>query len=224
MGYLNNQTITVDAILTTKGRELLAKGAQYFNITQFALCDDEVDYGLYDVAHPLGSNYYGQLIENMPILEAFPDTDQSMKYKLITLPRGSKFIPYIKVPTTVLNLSSGARLATISPTTSNLAGGNGLLGYTAILSDSTVANLRVAPGGQLQAGVASSIPTFLSDDGTSRSVTAVGYSFQVEYISQTRNKVASLIIIGNETGGRATITVNVGKDDAFNVEDATATA
>jgi len=224
MGYLNNQTITVDAILTTKGRELLAKGAQYFNITQFALCDDEVDYGLYDVAHPLGSNYYGQLIENMPILEAFPDTDQSMKYKLITLPRGSKFIPYIKVPTTVLNLSSGARLATISPTTSNLAGGNGLLGYTAILSDSTVANLRVAPGGQLQAGVASSIPTFLSDDGTSRSVTAVGYSFQVEYISQTRNKVASLIIIGNETGGRSTITVNVSKDDAFNVEDATATA
>jgi hypothetical protein len=221
MGYLNNQTVTVDAILTTKGRELLAKGAQYFNITQFALCDDEVDYGLYDVTHPLGSNYYGQVIENMPILEAFPDTDQLMKHKLITLPRGTKFIPTISVPNTQINLSSAARVAPIQPSTSGIAGGNGLLGYTAILSDSTVANLRVAPGGQLQAGVQSSIPTFLSDDGTARSVTAVGYSFQVEYISQTRDKVASLIIIGNETGGRVTITVNVAKDQAFSIVDAT---
>lgn len=223
MGYLNNQTVTVDAILTTKGRELLAKGAQFFNITQFALCDDEVDYGLYDVTHPLGSNYYGQVIENMPILEAFPDTDQLMKHKLITLPRGSKFIPTISIPNTVINLTSAARIATISPTTSNIAGGNGLLGYTAILSDSTVANLRVAPGGQLQAGVVDSVPTFLSDDGTARSISAVGYSFQVEYISQTSNKVASLILIGNETGGRITATINVAKDSAFQVVDSSAT-
>lgn len=221
MGYLNNQTVTVDAILTTKGRELLAKGAQYFNITQFALCDDEVDYGLYDVTHPLGSNYYGQVIENMPIVEAFPDTDQLMKYKLITLPRGTKFIPTVSIPNTIINLSSAARVATISPTTANLAGGNGLLGYTAILSDSTVANLRVAPGGQLQSGLQSSIPTFLSDDGTARSVTVSGYSFQVEYISQTRDKVASLILIGNETGGRVTATINVAKDQAFSVVDNT---
>ena len=220
MGYLNNQTITVDAILTTKGRELLSKGAQFFNITQFALCDDEIDYGLYDVTHPLGSNYFGQVIENMPLLEAFPDTDQLMKHKLITLPRGTKFIPSVKVASTVINLSSAARIATVSPSTSNLAGGNGLLGFTAVLSDSTIANLRVAPGGQLQAGVASSIPTFLSDDGTARSVTAVGYSFQLEYISQTSNKVASLIIIGNETGGRVTVTVNSARDLAYSALDA----
>ena len=43
MGYLNNQVITVDAILTKKGRELLAKGDGSFNITQFALSDDEVE-------------------------------------------------------------------------------------------------------------------------------------------------------------------------------------
>jgi len=48
MGYLNNQIITVDAILTKKGRELLAKGDGSFNITQFALSDDEVDYTLYN--------------------------------------------------------------------------------------------------------------------------------------------------------------------------------
>lgn len=214
MGYLNNQTVTVDAILTTKGRELLAKGEQYFKITQFALADDEVDYTLYDVTHPLGSNYYGQVIENMPIIEAFPDTDQLMKFKLVTLPRGSKYIPTISVPSTNIILTNGATIATINPTTANIPNGNGVLGYTAILSDSTVANLRVAPGGQIQAS-AGSVPGFISDDGTVRSVSAVGFGFQIEYISQTRDRVASLIIIGNETGGRTTITITSQQNQIF---------
>ena len=47
MGYLNNSVITVDAILTTKGRELLARNDGSFQITQFALSDDEIDYTLY---------------------------------------------------------------------------------------------------------------------------------------------------------------------------------
>ena len=40
MGYLSNQLLTVDAILTRKGRELLAKNDGSFKITQFALADD----------------------------------------------------------------------------------------------------------------------------------------------------------------------------------------
>jgi hypothetical protein len=97
MGYLSNSgTITVDAILTKKGRELLAKGQGAFNITQFALSDDEVDYDLWNPLHGLGTNYYGVVIENMPITEAVPDETQSMKYKLITLPVGTKSIPYLQ--------------------------------------------------------------------------------------------------------------------------------
>ena len=65
MGYLNNQVVTVDAILTTKGRELLARGDGSFNITQFALSDDEIDYTLYNPNHPSGSAYYGEAIENI---------------------------------------------------------------------------------------------------------------------------------------------------------------
>lgn len=214
MGYLNNQTVTVDAILTTKGRELLAKGQDYFNITQFALADDEIDYSLYDVTHPLGSNYYGQVIENMPIIEAFPDTDQLMKHKLITLPRGARYIPIIAVPSTTITLTSLARTTSIVPRTSNILNGNSLLGYTAVLSDSTVANLRVTPGSEIAAS-AGSVPAFLSDDGSVRSVTAVGYSFDISYISQTSNRVASIILIGNETGGRVTITLNVSRDLAY---------
>jgi len=97
MGYLSNSgTITVDAILTKKGRELLAKGQGSFNITQFALSDDEVDYDLWNPQHGLGSDYFGIVIENMPVTEAVPDETQSMKYKLITLPPGTKAIPYLE--------------------------------------------------------------------------------------------------------------------------------
>ena len=81
MGYLNNSVVTVDAILTTKGRELLAQNNGTFRITQFALADDEIDYTLYNPNHPSGSAYYGEAIENMPLLEAFPDENQMMKYR-----------------------------------------------------------------------------------------------------------------------------------------------
>jgi hypothetical protein len=83
MGFLDNTTITVDAILTKKGREKLARNGQ-FNITHYAFADDEIDYGLYDVSHPNGSSYYGAVLENMPVLEAFTDETQVMRYKLFT--------------------------------------------------------------------------------------------------------------------------------------------
>ena len=68
MGFLDNTSITVDAILTKKGRELLARGQDEFRITKFALADDEVDYELWNPAHSLGSDYYGIVIENMPVM------------------------------------------------------------------------------------------------------------------------------------------------------------
>lgn len=89
MGYLNKATITVDAILTNRGRELLAQGGTSqvdgFYITKFAVADDEIDYTLYNVYHPNGTEYYGNVIENMPLLEATPDESQIMRYKLVTL-------------------------------------------------------------------------------------------------------------------------------------------
>ena len=95
MGYLNNSVVTIDAILTTKGRELLAANDGSFRITQFALGDDEIDYTLYNVNHPSGSAYYGQAIDGMPLLEAFPLEQQIMKYKLVTLPRGTAKMPIL---------------------------------------------------------------------------------------------------------------------------------
>ena len=71
MGFLDNSSITVDAILTKRGREILSQGGD-LSIVKFALSDEEIDYGLYDVTHPNGTDSYGSVIENMSLLEATP--------------------------------------------------------------------------------------------------------------------------------------------------------
>ena len=98
MGFLDNTSITVDAVLTKKGRELLARGQNEFEITKFALADDEIDYNLWDVTHPNGSSYYGAVIENMPLLESFVDENQVMRFKLITLGKNTNKLPKKTLP------------------------------------------------------------------------------------------------------------------------------
>jgi hypothetical protein len=137
MGYLNNQVVTIDAILTKKGRELLAKNDGSFRITQFALADDEIDYTLYNPTHPSGSSFYGEAINNMPLLEAFPDESQIMKYKLVTLPRGTAKLPILDLGYSAITLKQGASLA-ITPQTLNYLGNAQIFetsGYIATIAD-----------------------------------------------------------------------------------------
>ena len=137
MAILNNTTVTVDAILTKKGRELLARNDGSFQITQFSLADDEIDYTLYNPTHPSGSAFYGEAIEAMPMLEAFPDESQIMRYKLVTLPRGTSKLPVISLGYNTISLRQGASL-TITPQTLNYLGATSTFeanGYTATISD-----------------------------------------------------------------------------------------
>ena len=115
MGYLDNSSIIVDAILTKKGRELLSRQDGSFRITQFALGDDEIDYGLFNENHPDGSAYSGEAIENMPLLEAFPNENNIMISKLVTLPRGTSKLPVVTANVSKITLSLGAT-SQINPT------------------------------------------------------------------------------------------------------------
>ena len=95
MGFINKNTLSVDAILTKKGIDYLRKAVFGENqngehvITKFALSDDEIDYGLWDVT-PSGSNFvkpYGQVIDNQPLTEPnvnwrSPTDSETMKYFL----------------------------------------------------------------------------------------------------------------------------------------------
>ena len=210
MGYLDNSSVTVDAILTLKGRELLAKGGDSFNITQFALGDDEVDYSLWNPDHPLGTAYYGTIIENMPIVEAVPDETQALKYKLITLPKQTTNIPVVTVGNTAITLSAPGDSTIVAPNTSNFKGGNATLGYTAILSDSSVADIQVTRA--LQNSVLPTTPRFIGDNEDAQSVAVAGFEFRV--IAKTQlieDKTATITVIANETGGSITINLTVKK-------------
>lgn len=209
MGYLNNSTVTVDAILTLKGRELLAKGSDAFNITQFAVGDDEVDYSLWNPDHPLGTSYYGTIIENMPITEAIPDETQALKYKLVTLPKQTTNMPVVSVGNSSITLTGGES-AIISPNTTNIPGGNANLGYTFVLGDSSIARLDVQRA--LQNSVLPTTPRFIGDNEDAQTVAVTGFSVNVvaKDLLQT-DKTTTITIIGNETGGSVTVNLTVKK-------------
>jgi len=215
MGYLNNAVVTVDAILTTKGRQLLAKNDGSFKITQFALADDEVDYTLYNPTHPSGSAYYGEAIQNMPLLEAFPEETQIMKYKLVTLPRGTAKLPILDLGYSAIVIKQGASLA-ITPQTLNYFGGNTYetSGYTATISDVRLFNTFEGVGINTPAAQALNTTTTL---GTSVSKTVVGTTINIRattvntlFGSNTQLQ-ATLTVEGRDSGARVTIPVTVTK-------------
>jgi len=93
MGFINKDTLVVDAILTRSGREYMrrAVAGETTNehvITKFALGDDEIDYSLWDVT-PSGSNFVrplGQIIDNQPLIEAVVSGNESMNFFLTKYP------------------------------------------------------------------------------------------------------------------------------------------
>jgi len=215
MGYLSNQTVTVDAILTTKGRELLARNDGSFRITQFSLADDEVDYTLYNPSHPSGSAYYGEAIQNMPLLEAFPQETQMLKYKLATLPRGTAKLPVIDLGYTSIVLKQGASLS-ITPQTLNYTGGNNFesSGYTAIISDVRLFNTFNGVGVDTEAANALNVTQTI---GTNISKTVVGTTINIRattvntLFGTNTTLYATLTVIGRDSGARLTIPVQVTK-------------
>jgi len=214
MGYLDNSVVTVDAILTKKGRELLARGDGSFRITQFALSDDEIDYTLYNTLHPLGSQYYGQAIENLPLLEAFPDETQIMKYKLTTLPRGTAKLPVLDLGYTSIRLKQGASLA-ITPQTLNYLGSSQTFetgGYVATIADARVLSTYNGVGINTPEAERLNSTTTL---GTNVSKTVIGTS--INLTATTVNTLfggqitlqTTITVIGRDSGARVTIPITI---------------
>lgn len=216
MGYLDNSIVTVDAILTKKGRELLARGDGSFKITQFAVSDDEIDYTLYNPTHPQGSQYYGEAIENMPLLEAFPDETQSLKYKITTLPRGTAKLPILDVGYASIRLKQGASLA-ITPQTLNYLGSSQTFeagGYVATIADARVLNTFNGVGINTEEADRLNSTTTL---GTNVSKTVVGTS--INLTATTVNTLfagqstlqTTITVIGRDSGARVTVPITIVK-------------
>jgi hypothetical protein len=205
MGYLSNTSVIVDAILTDKGRQLLSQNDATFQITQFSLSDDEVNYTLYNPNHPSGSAFYGEAIENMPIIQAFPESQEIMKYKLITLPRGTAKLPTLSIGYNTIILKQGASLS-ITPQTLNYLGATSTFeqsGYVATIGD--VRTTSAFNG----VGINTTQATALNATG----VTTVGTNVSKTVIGTTINITATTVntLFGSNTTLYTTLTV-IGRD------------
>ena len=218
MGYLNNSVITVDAILTTKGRELLAANDGSFRITQFALSDDEIDYTLYQPTHPSGSAFYGQAIDGMSLLEAFPEESQIMKYKLATLPRGTAKLPILNLGYDAITLQQGATIA-ITPQTLNYLGNDQVFetaGYSATIADIRLLNTFEGTGINTTAA-ASANASATTTIGTNVSSTIVGTQFTLRattvntLFGSNSTLLSTLTVNGLDSGARITIPITITK-------------
>ena len=203
MAYLDNTEITVDAILTKKGRQKLASG-QALNISKFALGDDEIDYTLYEPAHPKGSAYYDSAIKAIPVTEATPDETQILRYKLVTLPKGTTQIPLVKLGIPSIGVTQVEGSVSMTPTTS--PSGNTNAGYTMVLADQNAGTLTVTRG----ATAGGTIPVFLGEEVSSTAQVVSGLEFKFTPNSALTLDVSTTITVyGNETGGSQTIPVTV---------------
>ena len=229
MGFLDNTSITVDAILTKKGRELLARGQNEFRISKFALADDEIDYNLYDTSHPNGSNFYGAVIENMPLLEAFVDENQLMRYKLTTLPKETAKLPILELPNSSLTFNGAGITQTITPNTRNGVDQS----YIFIIQDASIANItqltsaggsssqtqtqvKRLPDGTLEEDFViksgTTTPVFLNETERKRSITITGQSVNVISRSITSQTSTNVTVIGADTGATLNLPITVKAD------------
>jgi len=212
MGYLDNSSITVDAILTKKGREMLAKGRDHFVISQFALADDEIDYELWNPAHPLGSDYYGIIIENMPVVESVTDENFSLRYKLLTLPKNTIRIPIINTNPSTISIEEGNQVSIVTITTEH--GGNNTLGYTVTLLNSDAASI-IGDGSGIGVNVD---PIGANEDRRSSTIsTNSTFTVKSKILADNTDISTKIFVVANETGGRQEIELTVTNNPEISV-------
>ena len=214
MSFLNSNTITIDAILTKKGRSLIARGDGSFSIVKFALSDDEVSYKLYNPNHPSGSAYFGEAIVNSPVNEAYPDDTQMMKWKLVTLAPGTSKLPQISVGYESITLKQGASLSITPETLNYLTNGKSYepSGYIVTVGDSRLLSTFTGIGIDTTTLGDASLNTVSS---TNVSKTQIGTSFTlvattINTLFGTRTSLQSqLIITGRDSGASKSIPLTI---------------
>jgi hypothetical protein len=220
MAILNNNTVTIDAVLTAKGRELMARNDGSFQITQFSLADDEIDYTLYNPQHPSGSAFYGQAIEAMPLIEAFPDDTQIMIYKLVTLPRGTAKLPVISIGYNSIQLKQGSTL-TITPQTLNYLGATSTFeanGYAITVGDvrylSTFSSTGIAGAEVTATGVTQTLGSQVSQTLIGTSFTLTGTTINTLFGSNSNQITTTITVLGRDSGARITVPLVITKTNS----------
>ena len=152
----------------------------------------------------------------MPLLEAFPQETQTMKYKLLTLPRGTAKLPVLELGYTSITLKQGASLS-ITPQTLNYLGTDSTFeasGYTATIGDSrTLSNFEGVGVNNAAAATLNTTTTI----GTNVSRTVIGTTINltattVNTLFGTSNTLNTILTVtGRDSGARLTVPLNITK-------------
>ena len=214
MGYLDNSSITVDAVLTKKGREILKDGGN-LNITSFTLSDTGVDYTLWNPDHPSGSAFYGEAIENLPQLEASVHAEYNLRNRLISLNQNTVAVPALVLGNldvsggTVLTFNEGdENKGTISVDLVGFTGGANITGfqYYFVIQDPSI----VSTTATLQSNLSGTSRQFLQemDIPFAQQYGFNGSSFKINPIQQdTKGKSTNIYVVHIETGAYNSFTV-----------------
>lgn len=167
----------------------------------------------------------------MPLLEAFPDENQIMKYKLVTLPRGTSKMPMISLGQSNIILSQTAEKS-ITPQTLNYLNSTSTSessGYIFTVSDIRLFSTFKASGvKQLQAqstelstnrptSLTSNRPTSLQQNHTPFVTNGTNISKSVTGSTLTLRATGVNSLFGSNNTLNATLTV-VGKDSGARIQ------
>jgi len=213
MGYLDNSSITVDAVLTKKGREILKNGGN-LNITSFTLSDTGVDYSLWNPDHPSGSAFYGEAIENLPMLEASVHAEYNLRNRLISLNQNTIAIPALVLGNldtsggTVKTFNEGSEgTGTISVKLVGYTPAGNVTGfqYYFVIQDPSI----ISTNAESLGGVSGTSRTFLpeQDIPSAQMYGFNGGGFTINPIQQdTKGKQTNIYIVHIETGAYTSMT------------------
>lgn len=212
MSHLDNSERTIEVRLTSVGRKRMAEG-KGVDITQFALSDDEIDYGLWQEnteQNNISDEERDALIENLPVFEAFTDETQSMRHKLVTLEAGSDQVPRISAPKTLRLENSPLELSPKTSIGKNTVPLDQLSGYTVLVEDATYLSVISTKDPER---TDATIPALYKQNVniTGDTMAAVGTEFEIRRtISNIQNdQETTVTVVGNETGLSFEITVNI---------------
>ena len=200
MGFLNNNTITVDAILTKHGRKKLSEG-KALGITKFGLSDDGVDYTLFNPDHALGSANYGEAITDLPQLEAVPDDGHLMNYTLMTKDRNTIFLPFISGLNATYTLENQNSRQKLTPNTENGSDSS----YQFIFQDVSAVNVT----GGARKDISGTNRTFLSRTEIATAAIFTGAEITITAKPTDTTRRLTIQVVGMQTSATKYINVVV---------------
>ena len=191
-GFIDSTSAAVDAVLTRKGKELLARNDGSFKIAKFAFGDDEINYQLYNINTDDDSS-----ILNLPILEPSSNENAALRYRLITLPKGSIAIATLLVLPDYIQLASpdiGSGITRAMIVVQSFGGTDNT--YTVISRNTNLVKANITGQGAV-----------LDANSEVKSTAVV----MVEAVGRDGGQTI-VDVIGNDTGAAATIVVSVWSD------------